>query len=451
MTSPVAPSTLALPGAALVSALLLSACSSEPPVLGPKAHPIIILDVDTLRADHLGCYGYSRDTSPNIDALAAESTRFEWAFSQAPHTLASQASIFTSLYPSTHGAVRHDDRLTEDVVTLAEVLKGAGFITAAFVDGGYLNPKRGFTQGFDLYDANRARGLAAIGPKVKRWVRRHAAETFFLLVHTYDVHKPYDPPPAYRSLFLDGLEPPTPGFEPSTQGMRGQKTPRGTWLPLPARDVEHAKALYDAEIRFVDDWIGELMAELKALGLYDRATIILLSDHGEAFQEHGSIGHSTLYTTVTRIPLIIRRPGAGGAVISKIVESIDVMPTVLELVGAAPPPGIQGRSLLPLLRGEPSGPYRAFGESPARGAQRFIALDGQQLLTNRRRKTRLFDLRADPLEQHDLAKVRTGEVERLSRALERWQAVVERIGHEPEQLEIDREMAEELRALGYLD
>jgi arylsulfatase A-like enzyme len=324
----------------MLIALLAGTGCRYGPDLPAEAHPVIILDIDTLRADELGCYGYGRATSPTIDRIASEGTRFEWAFAQAPVTAPSQASILTSLYPTVHGLLEYGDKLPGEVTTLAEVLRAEGFTTAAFVDGGFMSRQWGVSQGFGLYDQTPTESLRVIGPKVQRWVEAHSRETFFLLVHTYDVHTPYAPAEPYRSMFLDGLSEPSDGFEPTADRMKAQLFGRrnGSLEPLPQRDIEYARALYDAEIRFVDDWIGRFMAQLKRLGLLERATLIVLSDHGEEFQEHGSVMHEKLYATVTRIPLIFRPPGGGeGRVVSDVVEAIDVMPTVIDLVGAALP------------------------------------------------------------------------------------------------------------------
>ncbi len=439
---------------ALTLVCLTGCPGSSPQHLPPPAHPVIILDIDTLRADHLGCYGYRRDTSPNIDALAAESTRFEWAFSQAPNTPPSQTSILTSLYPSVHGMIRHTDRVPQEVTTLAEVLADQGFRTAAFVDGGYMSPDFGIGQGFDLYVKHDLEGLEVIGPKVVKWVRRHASETFLLLVHTYDVHTPYDPPEPFRSMFLAGLEPATAGFETRPQNLKRLVRDLKDEQPAARNDLAYAEACYDGGIRYVDEWIGMFLGELAELGLLDRATILLLSDHGDEFFEHGSVLHSRLYATVTRIPLLIRRPGGTGAgVVSRVVESIDIMPTVLEMVGAPLPEGIQGRSLLPLMRGEPAPPGRAFGESPFYGGRRSIVHDGHHLLWTRRSgRLELYELESDPLEQTDLTAVEPQRTARMRRTLRRWQKMIDRSARDSESGQVlDPETAEHLRSLGYLD
>ena len=418
--------------------------------------PIVVLDLDTVRADHLGTYGYSRDTTPWIDALATESLLFEWAFSQAPNTPPSQASILTGLYPSSHGMVRDEDRVPQAVTTLAEAFRAQGYATAAFVDGGYLSADFGFDQGFEVYDDNRGAGMAQIAPRAVDWVRQHADQPFLLLIHTYDAHTPYAPPEPYRSMFLEGLDPPSAGFEPDAQQLEAVR--RAIYSDPEARlgaaDLAFTKARYDGGLRYLDNWVHAFLDSLRGLGVYERATIVVLSDHGEEFQEHGSLLHEKLYSTVTRIPLIFRLPGGHASRrVTEVVESIDVMPTLLDLHGIAPPSGIQGRSLVPLMRGQASGPYRAIGESPFRGRQRFLASkDVRALLTADTGAIELYDFREDPLEQHDRAAERPETVQRIRAQLERWQSLIDRsrVAADDEST-VDPETLEQLRALGYLD
>jgi arylsulfatase A-like enzyme len=403
--------------------LLLSAACSGPADHGPPSepHPIIVIDIGTLRADHLGCYGHERNTSPNIDALAGESVLFEWAFGQAPNTAPSQASIFTGLYPATHGMAAEGARLPEEAVTLAEALAEQGYSTSAFVDGGYLSSDFGLDQGFESYDNSRGAGLAAIGPKAIAWLEAHASETFLLLIHTYDVHAPYSSPDEYREQSSEQGEP-------------------------------EAETLYDAEIRFVDDWIGRLMAKIGELGLEERATIVLVADHGDEFREDGSSAHETLYTGVTRVPMMVRLPRAlhAGA-IPPVVETIDLMPTLLELSGAPQPPGIQGRSLLPLILGEGEPPYIAYGESVFFGGQRSVAMGGyHMILSEAGDGVELFNYLDDPLEHTDLSAQEPDHIEVLRRKLADWEELVARAALGRETAPMDEDTLEQLRSLGYV-
>ena len=448
-------------GLALAFALLslVTGCSRnptrEPPQQKAGPHPVIIFDIDTLRADRLGCYGNPRPTSPVIDALAREGVLFEWAFSQAPTTPPSQASILTSLYPSAHGVKGKKDRLSQEITTLAEVFSDHGFATGAFVDGGYMNRGFGLLQGFQT-KVDRRGGLEEIGPKALKWVRDHADEDFLLLIHTYDVHTPYDPPEPWRSQFLEGLAPPSPGFEPTALAMETirQSASSDQPLTLPDNDVAYALALYDAGIRYVDDWIGSFVAELEGLGIYDRATLVVISDHGEEFQEHGSVLHEKLYSTVTRVPLIIRSPLVlGGSQVPDVVETIDLMPTLLELVGAVAPEQVQGRSVVALLRGEELGPKSAISESRFFGRQRAVTGASQRMIFSQESgRIELYEYKQDLGEQDDLATRDPNAVSDFKGQLSdwfEWMGATELAASEYG--ELDPEVEEQLRALGYLD
>jgi arylsulfatase A-like enzyme len=433
------------------------ACVREPPSVLPSApHPVIIIDIDTLRSDHLGCYGYHRDTSPEIDALARESVLFERAFSQAPNTPPSQTSILSGLYPSTHGMIKDDDKVPDSVVTLAEVLSRHGHTTAGFHDGGYMSQTFNIGQGFNLYDSSQGNGLSRIGPKVMAWLDDHAEENFLLLVHTYDTHTPYDPPEPYRSLFLDGLEPPTPGFEPAAKVMEQIRLSVWTDEPrsLPENDLEYARALYDGGIRYVDEWVGQFLDRLEELGLDERATVILISDHGEEFQEHGSILHEKLYSTVTKVPLMVRLPNSAASHrVTEVVETIDLMPTILDLVGAPHPPGLQGESLVPLIKGAPGGDGLAFGESPFFGHRRFVASGPNQLLlTKNSGAIELYDFVDDPAQQHDITSSDPEITDRLSSEIEAWEERVAAavLGTDTDDTKIDPETLQQLKELGYI-
>lgn len=419
----------------------------------------ILIDVDTLRADRLSSYGGPRPTSPNIDAVAAEGTRFEWAFAQAPTTPPSQTSILTSLYPSSHGVEDRHDRVPREVETLAEVLKAEGYATAAFVDGGYMHHGFGLDQGFDLYQ-DEPGGLERIGPRALAWMRRHADRPFLLLVHTYDVHSPYLPPEPYRSLFADELpERPTPGFEPDQETLSTLR--RRSWREsgplLPARDLAYTVALYDAGIRYVDDWVGELRREMAELGLDRTAVLAIFSDHGEEFFEHGSVLHDKLYATTARVPLVIRRAGGGtGHVVEGPVEMIDLMPTLLDLAAVPVPAAAQGRSLAPWLdAGEP--PFRpAFSESRMWKGQRAVTGETHRAVhwirgvRGEGARSELYAYREDPLEQRDLSRSERDQLDDLHVDLRGWKRRVEAAPPPSDEgTSVPDEVLARLRALGY--
>ena len=222
--------------------------------------------------------------------------------------------------------------------------------------------------------------------------------------------------------------------------------------PLDPYDLAHSQALYDGGIRFTDDWIGRILDVVRRLGLDRRATIVLLSDHGEAFQEHGLRGHSRLYAPVTRIPLLLRPPGGAAAkVFPDVVQSIDVMPTLLEGVGIRPPPGLQGRSLLPLLRGDSLRPRPAFSEAPWLGQTAVAFGEHHLVVMSERDSIELYEFQRDPLELRDVSARRPLVVDQLAAIGERWrQAVGERGRPEIAPRPLDERTSEDLRALGYL-
>ncbi|MCD4750227.1 MAG: sulfatase [Thermoanaerobaculales bacterium] len=445
-----------LPATGLCLLLLAVGCTPSRP-LPSHPHPIIIVDIDTLRAGHLGCYGYHRNTSPNIDAFADEAVLFEWAFSQAPNTPPSQASILTGLYPGTHGMVFDEDRVANSAVTLAEALRDGGFETAGFHDGGYLSNTFNMGQGFALYDDNKGGGLNRIGPKVFAWLEQNHEKDFLLFVHTYDTHTPYAPGPPYDEEFLEGVPAPSPGFEPTSEVMNSIRLSKYTEDPkqLPANDIEYAKAMYDGDILRVDTWFGTFMEQVRELGLDQRATIVVISDHGEEFQEHGSVLHEKLYATVTHVPMIIRLPNAAQTRrVSTVVETIDLMPTLLEITATSIPPQVQGNSLAPLLLGhQPDTPGIAFGESPFFGGRRHVTIgDLRLLLTTSNKRTELYRYQEDRMEQEDISKLCQNEVEALVAHIEDWENTV-RVplpkDDEPAQ-ELDEMTLQQLRELGYI-
>ncbi|MCP4654277.1 MAG: sulfatase [bacterium] len=445
---------LALAGFAVLS----PACSGPTTVEMPsQPHPIIVLAVDGLRADHLGCYGYDRDTSPHLNALAQESVRFEWAFAQAPTAAPSLASILTGLYPTTHALVDEGDRLRGEALTLAEALAAHGLVTAAFVDGVAVDADRGFAQKFAHFFNGDGAGLEEIGPRAIRWLEEHAAENFLLLIHASDLTAPYAPAAEYRELFLAGREPPSEGFEASVEQLEAVRSSlQGeTPQPLPASDLEYAKALYDAEIRAVDAWIGRFLETFRELGLDQRATLAVLATHGQEFQEHSSVLEGKLYTTVTRVPLMIRLPHAQKArSLGKIVETVDLMPTLLDLAGAEVATEIQGASLVPLILDAGKPPYIAFGESPQFGERRFVALGGYRMLLSRETDAaELYNLLEDPVELHELSAAEANRVVVLREHLEAWEMMVAAASLDPEkrtEQPLDDDTLERLKSLGYI-
>ena len=429
---------------------------------------LLLVSIDTLRADHLGAYGYALPTSPTIDArLAGEGVTFADVYSQSPKTTPSHMTLFTSLYPSVHGVELWENGrpahvLNPAVHTLAEVLKNAGYATAAFTGGAQIDPARGFDQGFDLYTVGGQRRRAL------RWLGRHRWERFFVFYHTYDVHDPYLPPdeyirlfdPDYRGRVLDAVHRLRAQGEMSEAAWEGIS--RRFWESVDRndpRDVRFVERLYDAGIRRMDaETIRPLLDRLDQLGLARDTLVVFTSDHGEAFGEHGHFQHDDLYAGTLHVPLVLRWPGRlpAGLTIGSRGRLIDVMPTILELLGVSAPPSLQGRSLTPLLHDAYAGPgvegavseysdARVY-ESLRRGGLSYI-VDGPE--------ERLFDLLRDPGERQNVLATRPAEAAAMRATLEGWRrncrALAPLLGPRGGTIAPSDETARRLRALGYLE
>ena len=429
---------------------------------------LLLVSIDTLRADHLGAYGYDLPTSPTIDArLAGEGVTFTDVYSQSPKTTPSHMTLLTSLYPSVHGVELWQNGkpahvLNPAVHTLAEILKNAGYATAAFTGGAQIDPVRGFDQGFDLYTVSGQQRRA------RRWLGRHRWQRFFVFYHTYDVHDPYLPPdeyirlfdPDYRGRVLDAIHRLRAAGGMSVAAWEGVS--RRFWDSVDRsdpRDVRFVERLYDAGIRRMDtETIRPLLDRLDQLGLARDTLVVFTSDHGEAFGEHVQFQHEDLYAGTLHVPLVLRWPGRlpAGLRIASRVRLIDVMPTILELLGVSAPPSLQGQSLTPLLHDAYASPATEGAvseysdgrlyESLRRGGLSYI-VDGPE--------ERLFDLVRDPAERQNVLATRPEEAAAMRAALERWRrncrALVPLLGPRGGTIAPSDETARRLRALGYME
>ncbi|MCU0234894.1 MAG: sulfatase-like hydrolase/transferase [Thermoanaerobaculales bacterium] len=404
--------------------------------------PIIIIAVEGLRADSLGCYGAPAAT-PAFDALAAESLRFEWAFAQAPQAQPSLAALLSALYPTSNGLRAPGDELADEATTLAEALAAAGWQTAAFVEGDAAASDRGLAQGFAIYQVRPSPGAAAAD-----WMAAHAEEHFLLLVAGWS-----NLALEQVSGLLAGSGRPE-GFEQRVQEVLAS---RGTANPIAFEgpDLEWARTWYAARVQVIDALLDGFMTAFRAAGLDRRATLVVLGSTGFALQEHGDLLGESLYTPVSRVPLLVRYPG-GSAVqtVSKVVEVVDLMPTLLELAGQSLPAGLQGASLLPVISGGGQPPYVAFAESPQAGGQRLVALGGMALVSGPGGAgAELYDLAADPLQQHDLAAAQADKLAVMVRHLEAWEKLVAIASLDPNLRaaeDLDEETLKQLKSLGYI-
>ncbi|MGD9403340.1 MAG: sulfatase, partial [bacterium] len=345
--------------AVLLGMALAVSCGGEDRPLN-----VIVVGIDTLRPDHLGCYGYDRATSPNIDAFAAGGVLFENCVSQAPWTAPSFATVFSSLYPSQHGSMDVHSKIRGSVPTLATLLREHGYATGAVINAPALKPEFGLSRGFDFYDMTPLDGRIGDGTTrdVLAWIDENSDGPFFMFAHYFDPHIPYGPPPGYDDLFHKGYE----GRIRNPFDMEGFSKARERLFEemkeLTADDWAEIVNLYDGEIVFVDEAFGALMKGLEERGLIRNTIVILLSDHGEEFFEHGGFEHGhTLYDELIRVPLIISLPGRvmQGTRIRNQVRLLDVTPTVFGLLGLEPPAHFEGVSLAPYLEGQGSVDARA--------------------------------------------------------------------------------------------
>ncbi len=399
---------------------------------------LIVVSVDGVRADALGCYGGSAAT-PAFDALAAESVRFEWAFAQAADPAVSFAGLLTGLYPTTAGVRAPGDRLRDEAETLAEVVSGSGVTTAAFVEGSAGGNDYGLAQGFDTFYLGPSPGEQAAA-----WLENTAGADFLLVLRGWSAGW-------QMGAAAEGIEAPEGFYERLQEVLAsdGGDEPRA----LEPADLEFASALYADRVRAVDAALGAFMDRLEASGLADDATLLVLGTGGLDLGQHGATGRDSLHATVTRVPLFVRFPGGGEPrVVDRIVEVIDVMPTILDLAGLDTPSAVQGKSLIPLLEGQGRPPYLAFSEAPTRGGQRAIALAGYRLVQVGE-ESQLFNLAVDPLELEDIAATEQDRVDVLLRHLGDWQKMVVASSLDPElrsDEELDPETLERLKSLGYI-
>lgn len=326
-----------------------AARKASPPVQAGRPKNVIVYLVDTLRADHLGCYGYDKSVSPRIDAFAREATLFRHAVAQAPWTRPAVATILTGLLPRTHGVNRKKHALAPEAVTLAEALKEHGYRTAGFVTNGNVARSFGFGQGFDTYELLGRRRSAAtdVNARAAEWLEKEWKKDapFFLYLHTVEPHAPYVPPEPFRQRFAPQVR-----NEALTRMKFLHQLEEGS-VPASPELRRDLLALYDAEIAANDAAFGNLIDLLRQRGLWQDTIVVFVSDHGEEFLDHGGWEHGkTLHTEMLEIPLIVHVPETGrGRVIDHQAQHADVVPTILDALGLSIPPAVEGRSLLPWM------------------------------------------------------------------------------------------------------
>lgn len=350
--------------------------SSVEPAAANAMPNIIFIVVDALRADHVSSYGYERPTTPNLDALmAAEGVRFEQAITASSWTYPSNAAMLTGRMPSRLGINWSDVQtsIPSGEALLAEHLHNAGYYTAGFISNFYLTNRFGFNRGFDVYEPLRGSEKAEdLNMLAMNWLESHVGDEYiagsrlqvaeesqplFLFLYYYDPHTWYDPPAPYNTLYDNTY---TGAITPDVY-QHGQPVVAGELAPTP-RDVEHLIALYDGEITYWDHHFGQMMAYLDGMGVLDNSLVVVTSDHGQMFGEHNKWVHrNSLYEEVLRVPMLLRYDGvvAKDHVTAEPVNTVDLMPTILDLIGLSVPGGLDGISLRAQAQGQPGDADRA--------------------------------------------------------------------------------------------
>ena len=417
-------------------AFSLAACSEpEPPIQN-----VVLISIDTLRFDHVGLYGAERGVTPVLDGLGARGVVFDQAVAQAPWTIPSHATMLTSLYPSVLGVGPYADpgKLSDAAVTLAEVFRERGFATAA-VTGGYVSQALGFDQGFDSFRETPGEPTMARAVNLAvQWLdQRDPARPFFLFLHTFEVHQ-YRPHARFRELWVRPYDGPLRELE-SVPAFVQDPANLPRVRALGGEDWRYLRDLYDACLASVDYEIGRLLDGLEARGLRETTLVVVTSDHGEEFGEHGGSGHGyTLFDENLRVPLLMSHPSLPARRVAQQVRLLDLAPTLAELAGPPAPALWQGTSLVPLFGGA-SLSLPAFVEHAHRPLK-AVREDGAKYVVDARGPRLLFDLAGDAAERENLAGADSGRERRLCAALrafvaagaadERWRATPDPSGGE---------------------
>jgi len=447
--------------AAIILSLFLAGIltSCGPAAKIPRPDHIIIITLDAVRPDHLGCYGYSRGISPNIDQLAQQGVAFLNAYANAPWTKPSVASLFSSLYPNIHRTVDRDHSLPDQVRTMAERLKESGYFTCFFNGGNPLIHEFRFDQGFDFYAYEESLDSAEVVRKLQSFLPQAQGKNIFAYIHLMDTHLPYHLHEGNRELAAQAPRNFVPGqFE--RRDVR-EPTARGE---LTAEEKAYLVALYDEQIRYSDKTVGELTALLQTAGILDHSLLILTSDHGEELWDHENYEHGhSLYEEVLRVPLIMVNENLPAVRLESRVRLIDILPSIMELVR----PGfdrddLAGESVWRYLKKD-DGKRPVFAAGTIHGDEKFclikddwkVILNTNDLTTNRpligfraEDAVELYDLKTDPGERHNLRDGKSGEIAGLLKELASLINTESPIQARKEIL--DQKTVERLKSLGYL-
>ena len=432
---------LSLAAAVLV---LLAGCSRKAP---PGSPNILLISLDACRADMLSAYGYPKDTSPFLKELAARGVRFTRAYVNTHGTPPSHATLFSGLYQETHHVYyekHHLGKVPAHVALLPEILKKNGYTTIGVADGGYVTKAEGFDRGFETFVSSRTLVRTGVDRALELVRRIHPfKKPVFLFFHTYQIHSPYDPPPAYRDMF----GPYTSRYVDRGRELLGKIT-SGSYAPK-KEDIELLLGLYAGEIRLTDDELRRLFAELDKLDFFENCLIVVWSDHGEEFGDHGGFLHANkMYEELIHIPLIMagsRVPK--GVERNALVSTVDVAPTILAHAGLKAPSPMEGIDLL----GPSAEANRVVFSQYGRQRYAVVKYHWKLIRTTASKSVELYNLRQDPGEKRDVSKAHPDVVEEMLQLLADWKKK-----HPPFQADAEegppmsKERIEELRSLGYL-
>ncbi len=441
-----------------VPLLALSSCRRPPFEPAPGAN-VIMICLDSVRPDHLGCYGYSRDTSPRLDRIAAEGLRFEQAVTNATWTLPSILTLFTSTYPAAHGRDNYDKEynrehpLPADAPVLPRFLAEKGWRTAGFGHGGWTSQAFGFDRWFDYWEEGPRFEIDQMVPRCLEWIDTHRDRPFFIYIHTLSPHFPYRPQGTYRAKFGIDEEKYVPPEDPER-----------VWLPL----LDQAKAgkigerllaqivrQYDGGIAFTDEWIGKLADGLRERGLDRNTLLVVFADHGEQFLEHGLLFHgANAFEETARVPLIMAGPGIQpGTLWTRQFEFVDFLPTLFDYLALPlPERKIQGISLLSRKSNDRS--WALTGDSLSR-VQALRRLPWKYVDDRMNGRVELYNLAQDPGEKKSVAAENPGRVKKLGELLERRERENAAFGAFLAQTgtgkrELPAGVFDQLKALGYV-
>lgn len=427
---------------------------------GPRGPNVVLVLLDSLRADHVGCYGYPRGTTANMDALAARGVRFANAESQVSWTGPSLCSLLTSLPP--HLAAPRNALLEppSGAADLAGTLESAGYLTGVVSSHQMIAPKMGFARGVTSF-VSTPTSAEVLGQKTVAWLRAHRQDRFFLYVHCFAPHAPYAPPEPFRGLFLQGRQTRDEALVAGQPPRPDEKT--GMFRRLNEEDLAYLTGLYDGHVAFGDACVGRIRQCLQDLGLARDTALIVTADHGEEFMEHGGFDHGrTLYEEVLHVPLVMEAPGrtARRKVVPEVVRLLDVAPTIMDLVGLPMPKSMQGRSLLPALErplpAEPSVAELGLGprqegrwQVPAQ-LRVAVRMGDAKVVRGPDGHWEYYALSDDPRESHNLVTMGQTVPPEMRALLEEWRRSILSSAGAAALRPLSPEAVEPLRALGYM-